>query len=169
MVCVMWDGTVLSRSSFPLLVTFWWTFSSPGAISFLQNYLYCQMLFAYTPLKWSVFILSKIVFIIPSLLSDYYNSLFRIKTQPWKFVSVLFIVGCFLNGSEEFPERLSDIGLGISLAHRPSHITQTISHHTEPLSQTISLRFKIKILVHVQYWENVARKEKVPWQSPPGM
>ena len=102
---------------------FWWTFSSLGAISSLQNYLYCQMLFAYTPLKWSVFILSKIVFIIAFFFLTLMIVFFRIKTQPWTFVSVLSIVGCFLYGSEEFPERLSDIGLGISLAHKPSHIS----------------------------------------------
>ena len=123
-----------------VIFTFWWTFGSLGAILFPSKLFILSNVVCIHSTQVECIRTVKNSFHYCFLLSDSYNNLFRIKTQPRKFVSVLSIVGCFLYGSEEFPERLSDIGLGISLAHRPSHITQTIS-----------FRFKIKIPVHVQY------------------
>ena len=106
-----------------VIFTFWWTFGSLGAILFPSKLFILSNVVCIHSTQVECIHTVKNSFIIAFFFLTLIIVFFRIKTQTWKFVSVLFIVGCFLYGSEEFPERLSDIGLGISLAHKPSHIS----------------------------------------------
>ena len=124
---------------------FWWTFSSPGAISSLQNYLYCQMLFAYTPLKWSVFVLSKIVFIIAFFFLTLIIIYLESKHSHENLSVCCLLLVAFFMALKSSRRGFQTLALGFHL--HTDHLTS----HKPSLSQTISLRFKIKIPVHVQY------------------